>query len=647
MPDAIATSIREAGRGATIVVVDDTEANRYVVARHLTAAGYRVVEAASGTAGLARVREELPALVILDVRLPDFSGFELARRLRADDRTAAIPILHISASFTDSESRAQGLDNGADGYLTHPVEPAVMLATVRSLLSAREAERQASATARAWRATFDAIAEGVCVTDRMGRLMRCNAAFAAISGHSCDAALHQRLDSVLPNARATPAPPFVEFVDGAGQPSELFQHGERWLRASAEPLTDTEGVIQGAVCVFADVTRQRAADERLRQAQQLEVTGRLAGGVAHEINNMMTIILGYTRFVLQRVGPQDPSHADLEQVHRAATRASEIARQLLTFSRRQPFRPIAVDLSSIVNATARTLGQLIGADRELRVVVDPAPVWATVDPGYIEQVLINLTLNARDAMDAGGTLTIQTDRVELGARSGITDGPTEAEPGGYARIRVSDTGCGMDADTLAHAFDPFFTTKEVGSGTGLGLATVYGIVRQADGFITASSQPNQGSTFTVLLPEAAPAAAPLARPVAQPGKPFGGETVLVVEDEPAVLELTKRSLEAVGYRVVHAVNGLDALHRLREAGGSISLIVSDVVMPELGGPAFAARARSEYPGVPVLFMSGYTDDEIAHRQLLPSGEQFIAKPFSPDALAERVRQILERARAGV
>src|SRR5690606_2921651 len=211
---------------------------------------------------------------------------------------------------------------------------------------------------------------------------------------------------------------------------------------SAEPLTESDGQTEGAVCVFADVTRQRAADERLRQAQQLEQTGRLAGGVAHEINNMMTIILGYSGFVLQRIPDHDPSHADIEQVHRAATRAAEIARQLLTFSRRQPFRPAVLDLGALIDASSRTLRQLIGADRELRVVRRGGPAWVTADAGYLEQVQVNLALSARDAMPNGGVLTLETDRVELGEQATIADDGTESEPGAYVRLRVSDTGCG-------------------------------------------------------------------------------------------------------------------------------------------------------------------------------------------------------------
>lgn len=642
MPEMVTASIRQAGHGATIVVVDDTEANRYAVARHLTVAGYRVVEAANAADGLQRVREEQPGLVILDVRLPDFSGFELARRLRSDAATASIPILHISASFTDPESRAQGLENGADGYLTHPVEPAVMLATVRSLLSAREAERQATATAQAWRATFDAIAEGVCVIDPAGRLVRCNRAFTELTGHRCGTASPATLDQVVPGARLRPTVPFVEFVNQDDEPSELFQLRGRWIRGSAEPIREADGTIDGAVCVLADVTRQRAADERLRQAQQLEVTGRLAGGVAHEINNMMTIILGYSGFVLQRIPAEDPSHADLEQVHRAATRAAEIARQLLTFSRRQPFRPGVLDLGALIDASSRTLRQLIGADRELRVVRRGGPMWITADAGYLEQALVNLALNARDAMPDGGVLTLETDRVELGPHARVADDGTEAEPGSYIRLRISDTGCGMDAETLAHVFEPFFTTKEVGSGTGLGLATVYGIIRQANGFISAASEPGNGAVFTILLPAASQSGKAGENGEAAPGaRRFGRDTVLVVEDEPAVLELARRALEGVGYDVLEAPNGREALERLRATKRRVRLIVTDVVMPELGGPAFAAEARARHPGVQVLFMSGYTNDEIEHRQLLPSGEHFIAKPFAPAALAERVRELLE------
>lgn len=643
MPEIVASSIRHAARVATILVVDDTEANRYAIVRHLSAQGYGVLEAANGTDGLRLAMEARPDLVILDVRMPDFSGFELARRLRRDERTAAVPILHISASFIDADSRAQGLENGADGYLTHPVEPAILLATVRSLLSAREAERQALATARAWRSTFDAIAEGVCVTDRAGVITRCNDAFAEITGIPIREILHRRVDDVVPPLRVLPDPPYVGMPADADH-GEVFQYRSRWIRGSAVPLHDSGepgDPAQGAVAVFADITRQRHADERLRQAQQLEVTGRLAGGVAHEINNMMTIILGYSAFVLQRIPAPDPSRADLEQVHRAATRAAEIARQLLTFSRRQPFRPAVLELTTLVRQTERTLRQLIGADRELRIEPAGDPLWIRVDPGHLEQVLVNLALNARDAMAHDGLLTVAMDRVVLEGDEPDPFSGSEVPPGTYARLRVTDNGRGMDAETLAHAFEPFFTTKDVGSGTGLGLATVYGIVRQADGYITAASEPDGGSVFTMHFPLLSGAGQPAgADHDPPPREALGRETVLVVEDEPAVLALARRALERCGYTVLAAANGVEALDRLEEAGERVRLIITDVVMPRMGGGAFAAAARDRFPGLPVLFMSGYTNDEIEHRRLLPTGEHFIAKPFDPAGLAEQVRALI-------
>ena len=500
MPDLVLNAIHPSPGRATILVVDDTEANRYAIVRHLQNADYTVLESATGIDGLTRAFTHLPDLVILDVRLPDISGFEIARRLRSDEQTAAIPLLHISASFTDTQTQVQGLDNGADGYLTHPVEPAVLLATVRSLLRAREAERRAHATARAWRATFDTIGEGVCVTDRQGLIVRCNQAFADMIGQPYATLLQRPLSAVLPEARLLAEAPFIAFESENLDGGEPLQIQGRWLRASAVALSDDHGIPTGAVCVLTDVTRQRQADERVRQVQQLEATGRLAGGVAHEINNMMTIILGYSTFVLERVDQGDRAHADLEEIHRAASRAAEVARQLLTFSRRQPVRPTALDLSAVLRDLQRTMSQLLGADRALRLDLPSSGIWARVDRGQFEQVLVNLTLNARDAMSTGGVLTMRVKAVHLDAEFAAARPGVAVRIGPYVRIDVEDTGHGMDEATRNRAFEPFFTTKEIGAGTGLGLATVYGIVKQANGYVWIDSAPGRGTIFSIYLP---------------------------------------------------------------------------------------------------------------------------------------------------
>jgi signal transduction histidine kinase len=622
---------------ARLLVIDDTEANRYAVARHLRANGFRVLEASTGKGGLDAAFAELPDLIILDIRLPDISGLEVARRLRTDDRTADIPLLHVSASFTDPASRAKGLDNGADGYLTHPVDPLVMLATIRSLLRAREAERRLHATVMDWSATFDAIAEGVCITGAGGRVSRCNRAFRALVGVE-DGPVGRTLPELIPGIELRADPPFIALPGGAEV--ARLEVGARWLRVSTVPMSASGGAGTGAVCVISDVTRERRADERMRQALQLESTGRLAGGVSHEINNMMTAILAYSEFALRGLAPDDPKRADIMGIHRAATRSADVARQLLTFSRRQVVRPRVVEVHRLIRDSERMIRRLLGADRLLRLELSAPSAWVAVDPLGLDQILINLALNARDAMPHGGELVIRTSNVRL------DDGVAKRHPeimirhGDYVQVEVSDTGFGMDAATLDRIFEPFFTTKEVGQGTGLGLPTVYGMVKQSNGYIWAESEPGRGSVFTVQLPQVAPAE-PETAPAAPEGEPASG-LILLVEDEPVVRTLLRRTLSEAGYGVEESADGAEALAVLERLGGKVTAVLSDVIMPRMGGRELAAEVRLHWPSVPILFMSGYTNDEVIGRGLIGANEAFLQKPFGPDVLAAALRDLMAR-----
>jgi two-component system, cell cycle sensor histidine kinase and response regulator CckA len=623
---------------ARLLVVDDTEANRYSVARHLRANGFVVREATTGQAGLDLAFAELPDLVVLDIRLPDMSGLEVARVLRTDERTADIPLLHISASFTDPASRAKGLDNGADGYLTHPVDPLVMLATIRSLLRAREAERRLQATAADWSATFDAIAEGVCITAQDGRVTRCNRSFRELVGAG-DGTVSRSICELIPGIEVRPEQPFIA-LPGGGDVARL-EVGDRWLRVSAVPVAAEGGQATGAVCVVTDVTRERRADERMRQALQLESTGRLAGGVAHEINNMMTAILAYAEFALRGMAPDDPKRADIMGIHRAATRSADVARQLLTFSRRQVVRPRVVDVHALVRESERMVRRLLGADRTLKLELGARDPWVAVDPLGLDQILINLALNARDAMPHGGELQIRTSNVRL------DDGTARRHPeivirqGPYIQIEVTDNGFGMDAETLDRIFEPFFTTKEVGQGTGLGLPTVYGMVKQSDGYIWAESEPGRGSVFTVQLPQVPPAAPAPAEPAAESRSLTG--TILLVEDEPVVRTLLRRTLGQAGYGVEEAADGGAAIAVMERLEGKVLAVLSDVIMPRVGGRELAAEIRAQWPSVPILFMSGYTNDEVIGRGLIGANEAFLQKPFGPEALDAALRNLMTRA----
>jgi len=387
-----------------------------------------------------------------------------------------------------------------------------------------------------------------------------------------------------------------------------------------------------------DVTDQRHLEEQFRQSQKMEAVGQLAGGIAHDFNNLLTAILGNTQLLLRELPPGDSKRGDVEEIRKASERAASLTRQLLAYSRRQMLQPVVLDLNVVVAEMDKLLRRLIGEHISLVTVLAPDLGRVKADPNQLEQVIVNLAVNARDAMPDGGKLTIETTNVDLDEV--FAQAHLGSVPGPYAMFAVTDTGSGMDATVRAHLFEPFFTTKEVGKGTGLGLATVYGIVKQSDGYISVYSEAGHGSSFKIYLPRIATPVGSAAGP--QKGGPARGtETVLVVEDEPAVLSLSRRALEAQGYLVLAASDAAAALRVVERHGGMIHLLLTDVVMPGLSGRELADQLTGQRPGIRVLYMSGYPGDAVVQHGTLPAGSAFLQKPFSPDGLARKVRDVLD------
>ncbi|HLQ59905.1 MAG TPA: ATP-binding protein, partial [Gemmatimonadales bacterium] len=387
-----------------------------------------------------------------------------------------------------------------------------------------------------------------------------------------------------------------------------------------------------------DVTEQRHLEEQFRQSQKMEAVGQLAGGIAHDFNNLLTAILGNTQLLLRDLPPGDAKRGDVEEIRKASERAASLTRQLLAYSRRQMLQPKVLDLNVVVAEMDKMLRRLIGEHIALVAALQSDLGHVRADPNQIEQVIVNLAVNARDAMPDGGKLTIETANVDLDET--FAQAHLGSVPGAYAMLAVTDTGHGMDVNVRAHLFEPFFTTKEVGKGTGLGLATVYGIVKQSGGYISVYSERGRGSTFKIYLPRiATPSATPAAPP--RVGAARGSETVLVVEDELAVLTLSRRALEAQGYVVLAASDAAAALRVVERHGGTIHLLLTDVVMPGMSGRDLADRLTAQRPGIRVLYMSGYPGDAVVQHGTLPSGSAFLQKPFSPDGLARKVRDVLD------
>ena len=413
----------------------------------------------------------------------------------------------------------------------------------------------------------------------------------------------------------------------------------RWVLDSGSPWFTADGGFEGFVCSTSDITEAVKLERQLQQTQKMEAIGHLAGGVAHDFNNLLTVITGYSEMLMAHFGPQDPMRDLLAEIHQAGERAGALTRQLLAFSRKQVLEPKVLDLNAEVADTEKMLRRLIGEDIILTTKLDPTLAPVKVDPGQMQQVLMNLAVNARDALPQGGRLTVETGNVTLDEAYARTH--PYVRPGAYSMLAVSDTGTGMDEATKARVFEPFFTTKGPGKGTGLGLATVYGIVKQSGGSVEVYSEPGRGATFKMYFPQV--------RERVSSGKsshglrtmPRGSETVLLVEDEGAVRALARHVLQSCGYTVLEASNGKEAVQLAGSYQGPIDLLVSDVVMPYLGGRQLAERLAALRPGLQALFLSGYTDDAVVRHGVLEESFAFLQKPFTTTGLALKVREVLD------
>ncbi len=405
------------------------------------------------------------------------------------------------------------------------------------------------------------------------------------------------------------------------------------------PSFDERGEVSGLIGVATDISERRSLEMQLRHAQRMEAIGRLAGGVAHDFNNLLAAILGHGELMMSELPPDHPLRRNAEEIQKAGVRGAMLTRQLLSFSRKEVLAPRVIDLNAVMMALDELLHRLIGEDIELVTIPATTPVRTHADRSQMEQILMNLAINARDAMPTGGRLTIEIAATELD--EDYARQHPRVQPGRYAVIAVADTGVGMDAETLAHAFEPFFTTKEQGKGTGLGLSTVYGIAEQAQGHVWVYSEPDVGTTFKVYLPLAVEDEPAATEPASARPARAGVETILLVEDEDSVRSLAREVLEARGYRVIEAADGVAALRAAAAFEGPIHMLVSDVVMPRMGGGELAEKLAAMRPGVRVLFVSGYTDDSIVRHGVRRRASAFLQKPFSLETLAARVREVLD------
>jgi PAS domain S-box-containing protein len=525
-------------------------------------------------------------------------------------------------------------------------KPLYMSGTAQDITERKLAEQALQDSEHKFRMIIENSRDVIFTLDADGHFLFISPAIHYLVGHEPSALIGHPFQAIVHPDHAEACVQAMRRIIEKGTPSPGFEYrvrhvdGQyRWHTANGAAVHDAAGNLIHFQGVARDITERRKLEEQLRQSQKMESVGRLAGGVAHDYNNMLSVILGYTEIALSKTAADDPLHADLQEIQHAATRSADITRQLLAFARRQTIAPEVLDLNADVEKLLKMLRRLIGEDIDL-AWLPGAGLWSVrMDPSQLNQVLANLCVNARDAIADVGKITIETRNVRFD--EAYCANHPGFSPGNFVQLAVSDNGSGMDKEIQAHLFEPFFTTKGIGRGTGLGLATVYGIVKQNEGFINVYSEPGKGSTFRIYLPRHAGPAAEAPKATDSHTPKGRGETVLVVEDEEAILKLTKKILERLGYLVLAAGTPAEAIEISGQPGIHIHLLITDVVMPGMNGRELADRLRQMHPGLKYLFMSGYTANAIAHHGVLDSGVLFIQKPFSASDLARKVRQSLD------
>jgi PAS domain S-box-containing protein len=684
-----------------ILIVDDKEENRYLLRLLLEGAGMSVAEATHGGEGLESARRTRPDLVVSDILMPVMDGFAFCREWKCDPNLATIPFTFYTATYTDGRDRNFALSIGADDFIIKPQEPDDLVARIRELLDAASHPAAAPAShpppppdteeiflrqynealVRKLETKMEQLEQDILQRQKTeARLRASEERFRSFVENANDIVF-----SLSPGGVLTYVSPNVEELLGytvrelEGREFQSIVHPEdmpacqaalervmagakisgieyrirhrngdwHWQMTNAAPVRNAEGQLVGLgiardiTALKADAAERAVLQDQLVQLQKIESVGRLAGGVAHDFNNMLQVILGHVELAMERNAAGQSARDDLLEIRKAAERSSGLTRQLLAFARKQTVAPRILDLNDTIHGMLQMLRRLIGENINLSWRPGDGLGPVRMDPSQIDQILANLCVNARDAVAgaAPGSIAIETT-AESFTPEHCAVHPAHL-PGDYIRLSVSDNGCGMDKEVLGKLFEPFFTTKPVGAGTGLGLSTVYGIVKQNHGFIDVASKPGQGTTFHVYLPRHSetppkPAPAPARTPAGT-----ARETILLVEDDPAILAISRTMLERLAYRVVGAQSPDEAMRLARDHAGPIHLLMTDVVMPGMNGHDLAARLLDPHPYIKRLYMSGYTADVIAHHGILDEGIHFIQKPFTLAELEAKVRETLD------
>jgi PAS domain S-box-containing protein len=675
----VSTYLDIAGAPARVLIVDDDRTNRALLQVLLRPDGYILSTANTGEYALAAIARQHPDLILVDVMMPGMSGYELTTRLKSDPATRSIPVIMITA-LDDHDARMNGLTAGAEEFLSKPVDRAELCVRVRNLLRLKAfsdahdrhrqtLEREVAARTTELREEADRAqryAEALQSAEDRTRFALKNASVGTWEMDYGAGIVHwseilEKQHGLAPGTFAGTVMAFIdcihpddrvgvrETMERAARSGDDFSleyravcadGTQRWLCGTGRfHLRDDDHTVRG-LGISQDVTARRALEAQYRQAQKMDAIGQLASGVAHDFNNLLSVILGFAELMSLEVGGTDQHSVELSEIIKAARRAAALTKHLLAFSRQQVFHSAPLDVNALITEMTGMLGMLIG--NGIKVVLDLAPTIspAVADRSQLEQVIMNLVVNARDAMPDGGILTIETTDVDL--ESSVIHGETIMK-GQYLMIAITDSGHGMSDDVQRRLFEPFFTTKEQGKGTGLGLSTAYGIVKQSKGHIWVSSEVGLGTTFKVYLPRSrSVVGAPSVAPAAPPPAVRAYETVLLVEDEDSVRRLARRILAAAGYQVLEASNGDEAEQSFAQHADSIDLVITDIMMPGCTGIELLNRLWTRVPTLKAVYMSGNGARADLTGKDAPRDLPFVQKPFTAAELQQKVRFALDR-----
>lgn len=679
-----------------ILVVDDKEDNRYLLEVLFKGQGNEVLSAVNGAEALEFLKSRDVSLIITDILMPVMDGFELCRKVKSNEKLRRIPLIIYTATYTGPQDEAFAMKIGASRFIQKPCDPDVLMTAVSEVIASAERDPAASDAPPAvetevlklynerlvrkleqkmlqlegevharqnaevilrqseerYRSLFNSIRDAILVSDINRRIVDCNPAFIDLFGYSLKDVMGKKTRVLYEKEED-----FNQFGDALRKISgdEGFFQTFNFIKkdgavfpaeAHVYLLRNDVGDYTGLIGMIRDVTERKRAEKtqndlqfQLMQAQKMESVGRLAGGVAHDFNNLLSIIMGYGEIVRDALGVKHSCRGALDNLLSASTRARDLTRQLLAFSRKQVLEMKAVDVNQVVKGFEKLLRRLIGEDIELILSLTSEACVVKADTSQLEQVLMNIAVNARDAMPSGGALTMETARVTVD--SVYAESKPDLLPGDYILITVSDTGCGMDKATLEHIYEPFFTTKGKDKGTGLGLATTYGIIKQHGGFIWAYSEPGEGTAFKIYLPLNTREEVSDVRPMEVLPSVPDTITALIVEDESMIRQLLSRILKENGFIVIESVDVDDAIEKARCYQSPIHLVLTDVIMPGMKGPEVFEKIKAHHPQAKVIFMSGYTDEMIVRYGVLKEGISFIQKPFTAKELLVKCYQALQ------